>query len=88
MSRSTISTFKLFETFPDVWIECYGGTYPPDSSGSKEYRNVMYAKVRHFKSCSTCGHLLVVFRSAIYGKRFDAALRRALNSDEKIVVLK
>jgi len=63
-----------------LYIECYGGTCPPNDAGSKEYLAVMRAKVGHFAGCPSCGRLLVVFRSAIYGKEFHAHLRKAINA--------
>lgn len=63
-----------------LWIECYGGNFPPDDAGAKDYYKVMLAKAQHFKSCSTCGRLLIIFRGAIYDKRFNCLLYDSLNS--------
>lgn len=63
----------------DIYVECYGGTYHPNSEGSRDYYASMLCKLNHFKICATHQRLLIVFRTAIYSPDFQSRLKESIN---------
>ena len=72
----------------NVWIEYYGGTYPPNSQGSLDYRDNMRRKYNEFLKNPDAGRFILIMPSAKVHSRFFAdRLKVAVLSQERIVII-